>query len=96
MDNTVDIGMCLEDLLERRLVGDIDLVEDRPPPAQQLNAVQADLGRIVQAVDDNNIIAVLEEREGREGPNVASATVVDGDFVSDFYPRIDAPRPAAC
>ena len=44
--------------------------------AQQLNAVQADFGRVVQAVDDDDLVAVLEEGEGCEGANVASATVV--------------------
>lgn len=53
--------MRLEDLLEARLVGDIDLVEGGPLAAQQLDAVQADLGGVVQAVDDNHIVAVLEE-----------------------------------
>lgn len=81
MDNTIDIGMRLEDFLEGRLVGDIDLVEGGPLAAQQLDAVQADLGRIVQAVDDDHIVAVLEECEGRERSNVACATVVE-DIVS--------------
>lgn len=90
MDNTVDIGMRLEDLLERRLIRDIDLVEDGPLAAQQLDAVQADLGRIVQTVDDNHIVAVLEKCERRERSDVACATVVE-DIISTaiFYPRTE-------
>lgn len=93
MDNAVNIGMCLKDLLERRLIGDIDLVEDGPLAAQQLDAVQADLGRIVQAVDNNHIVAVLEKSEGRERSDVACATVVENIvstaiFIPALYPAI--------
>lgn len=89
MDNTVNIGMRLEDLLKRWLVGDIDLVENGPLAAQQLDAVQADLGRIVQAVYNNHIVAMLEKRQGRERSDVACATVVD-DIVSTaiFIPAL--------
>lgn len=89
--------MRLEDLLECWLVGDIDLVEDGPLAAQELDAVQADLGRIVQAVDNNHIVAMLEKSEGRERSDVACATVVE-DIVSTaiFIPRIDTPRSAVC
>lgn len=92
VDNTVNIGMRLKDLLKSWLIGDIDLVEDGPPAAQQLDAVQANLGRIVQAVDDNHIVSVLEEREGSERSDVASATVVEdivstAIFIPAFEPR---------
>lgn len=89
VDNTVNIGMRLKDLLKCWLVGDIDLVEDGPLAAQQLDAVQANLGRIVQAVDDDHIVTVLKECEGRERPNVASATFVE-DTVSTviFIPAL--------
>lgn len=93
MNNTVDIRMRFEDLLECWLIGDIDLVEDGPLAAQQLDAVQADLGRIVQAVDNNHIVAVLEKSEGRERSDVACATVVE-DIVSTaiFIPPALIPR----
>lgn len=81
--------MRLKDLLKCWLVGDINLVEDGPLAAQQLDAVQANLGRIIQAVDDDHIVTVLKECEGRERPNVASATVVE-DIVSTviFIPAL--------
>ncbi len=95
MNDAVNLRVCLEDLLERSLVGNIDLVEDWPPAAQQLNAVQADLGGVVQAVDNNHIVAVLEESEGCEGPNVASATAV---VISTtiFIPAFETPRCGVC
>lgn len=84
--------MRLEDLLEGRLVGDIDLVEDGPLAAQQLDAVQADLGGVVQAVDDNHIVAVLEECERRERSNVASATVVENTVSTAIFIPALKPR----
>jgi hypothetical protein len=50
-------------------------VERGPPAADELDAVECDLGRVVQVVDDDDIVVVLEERERREGANVAGATV---------------------
>lgn len=81
--------MRLEDLLKCWLVGDIDLVENGPLAAQQLDAVQADLGRIVQAVYNNHIVPMLEKCQGRERSDVACATVVD-DIVSTaiFIPAL--------
>jgi hypothetical protein len=94
VDDTVNIGMRLKDLLECWLIGDIDLVEDRPLAAQQLDAVQADLGRIVQAVDNNHIVAVLKKCEGREGSDIASATVVENIVSTTIF--IPALNPAIC
>ena len=71
VDNAVDLGVLGEDGVESGLVSDVDLVEDRAAAADQLDAVEGDLGRVVEAVDDDDIVAVLEEGEGREGPNVA-------------------------
>lgn len=74
MDNAVDIGVRLEDLVEASLVGDINLVEGRALLGDQLDAVQNDLGRVVETVDDDDLVAVLEEGHGGEGADVAGAT----------------------
>lgn len=61
LDDAVNGGVLLEDLVEGGLVGDVGLVEDRALPADQLHAVEGDLGGVVEAVDDDNIISVFEE-----------------------------------
>ncbi|GJC78324.1 hypothetical protein ColLi_01162 [Colletotrichum liriopes] len=66
VDDTVNLGVLLEDLIEAGLVGDVNLVEVGALAAQELNAVDGDLGRVVEAVDNDNIVAVLEQREGGE------------------------------
>lgn len=66
--------MLLENLVQRILVGNIELVKGRAFPANQLNAVHGDLGRVVEAVDNDDIVAVFEEGEGSEGPNVSGAS----------------------
>jgi hypothetical protein len=35
------------------------LVEYRPPAADELNTIEGDPGRVIEAVDDDNIVAVL-------------------------------------
>jgi len=44
VDNTVNIWVFSEDLLQSWLVGDVDLIEDGSLSTQQLNAVQTDFG----------------------------------------------------
>ena len=75
MDHAVNGRVRLEHGVERCLVRYIGLVERRPAAADELDAVERDLGRVVQVVDDDDIIVVLEERERRERANVAGATV---------------------
>ncbi|KAJ6444934.1 LOW QUALITY PROTEIN: putative quinone oxidoreductase [Purpureocillium lavendulum] len=74
VDDAVDGGVLGKDLVEALLVGDVDLVEGGPATAEKLDAVEGDLGRVVEAVDNDDIVAVLEEGEAREGANVAGAT----------------------
>lgn len=74
MDDAVDGWVLLKDRVEGRLVGHIDLVEGRALPAQELYAVEGHSRRVVQAVGDDDIIAVFKEREGSEGANVARSS----------------------
>ena len=75
MDNTVNVGVGLEHLVEAILHGDIELVELGLLAADELNAVDDLLGRVVQVVDDDDLVASLEESEGGERANVARSTV---------------------
>lgn len=74
VDNAVDIGVRLEDLVEASLVGDINLVEGRALLGDALDTVQNDLGRVVETVDDDDLVAVLEQGHSSERADVAGAT----------------------
>ncbi|GKT45248.1 uncharacterized protein ColSpa_05429 [Colletotrichum spaethianum] len=79
VDDAVDLGVLLEDGIEAGLVGNVDLVEVGALAAQELDAVDGDLGRVVEAVDNDHIVAVLEQGEGGEGANVAGTTASHQD-----------------
>lgn len=83
MDHAVNGGVLLEDLVEGRFVCNVCFVELGPLARDELDAVEGDLGRVVEVVDNHDIVAVLEERKGGEGANVASATA--GMIVSSAY-----------
>lgn len=74
MDDAVDGRVLLEDGVERRLVRHVGLVEEGPLAAEELDAVEGHDGRVVQAVDDDHVVAVLEEGERREGADVAGSS----------------------
>ena len=76
MDNAVDGRVLLEDGIERRLIRYVGLIEEGPLAAEELDAVEGYDGRVVEAVDDDDIIAVLEEGEGREGADIAGSSAV--------------------
>ena len=73
MNDTVDFRMPGEDAVESGLVGHVGLIKGGALAAYQLDAVDGDLGRVVEVVDNYDIVAVLEEGEGRERANIASA-----------------------
>lgn len=81
MDNTVDLRMRLKDFLERRLIDDVDFIEIRSLSTEQLDAVEDYFGRVVEAVDNNDVVAMFEECQRGEGTNVAGATVELGQRV---------------
>ena len=74
MDDAVDVWVLGKDTVERSLVGDINLVEGRSLAADQFNSIECDDGGVVEAVDDDDIVVVLEEGQRGERANVASAT----------------------
>lgn len=74
MNHTVNGRVLGEDLIDGLLICDVDLVEGGAATAEELNSVQRNLRGVVEVVDNHNIVAVLEESEGGEATNVASAT----------------------
>ena len=66
MDHIVNIGVLLENFVQRSLVCDIDLVEGRSFAANQLYAIDDLGGRIVKVVDNDDLVVSLQEGESRE------------------------------
>lgn len=75
VDNIVDVGMVGEDLLEGLLVGDVGIVEDGTLAGDGLNTVEDLLGRVVQVVDNDDLVVGLEQGEGCEAADVSGSTV---------------------
>ena len=78
MNDAVNVGVGLEDLVEGGLIGDIQLGELGLLAGDQLNALQGFGGGVVQIVRDDNLVASLEKSEGGEGANVARSTIDGG------------------
>ena len=76
MDDRVNLGVLVKDSVESLLVGQVNLVESGAASAELLDTVEDIFERVVEAVDDDNIVAVFEEGQGGEGANVAGATVM--------------------
>lgn len=76
VDDTVNVRVLLEDLVESVLVGDIGLVEFGPLAADELDAIQSDLGGVVEVIDNHDLVAVLQEGQRGERSDVAGATAI--------------------
>ncbi|KND92431.1 putative quinone oxidoreductase [Tolypocladium ophioglossoides CBS 100239] len=74
VNDAVNCRVLGKHVVKGLFVGHVDLVKVGPAAAEQLDAVDGDLGRVVEADDNDDIVAVLEQREGGEGANVARAT----------------------
>lgn len=75
MNNAVNVGVSLKDLVEAILMGDIDLDELGLLAANSLNTVEGLGGGVVQVISDNDLVASLEEGKGGEGANVTGTTM---------------------
>lgn len=78
MDDAIDLGVGGEDLVESGLVGDVGLVEAGPLAADELDAVEGDLGRVVETIDNDDVVAVLQQGQRGERADVARATARSG------------------
>jgi hypothetical protein len=61
-------------------------VEGRSLAAYELDTVKSDLGRVVEVVNDDDIIAGIEESQRREGANVARTTIPITMLVKTIVP----------
>lgn len=74
VDDTVDGGVLGKHLVQGLLVGDVDLVEVGSAASQQFDTVEGHFGRVVEAVDNDDIVAGIKQGQSREGANVARST----------------------
>jgi len=74
VDNTLNVRVFCEDLIQASFVCNINLVEDWALSAEKLYAVEGDLGGVVETVNDDDLVAMFEESETGEGSNVAGAS----------------------
>lgn len=74
MNDTVDVGVGLKDLVESILLGDIELNELGLLARDKLNTFQSLGRRVVQVVGHNNLVARLKQGKGGERANVARTT----------------------
>ena len=73
MDDIVNVRVRLEHPVEGGLVRDIEVDEERPLAADELDAVKDLGGGVVEVVGDDDLVVVLEQGERGEGANVAGA-----------------------
>lgn len=76
VNNAVNVGVRLENLVESGLIGHIELSELRLLARDQLNALESLVGGVVEVVCDNNFVASFEQSKSGEGANVTGTTVM--------------------
>lgn len=74
MDHIVNIWVVGEDLVQALLVCDVDIVQSWANTRDHLNAIDDFIGRVVQVVHNDNLVASLNEGESGEGADVAGAS----------------------
>ena len=74
VDDIVDVRVLLKHLVESLLVGDVALGVFGALAGDELDAVEDLVGRVVEVVDDDDLVVGLEEGEGREGSDIAGTT----------------------
>ena len=76
MNDIVNVWVLVKDLVESGFVGDVALVEGRALAADELDAVDDFSRRVVEVVDNDDLVVCLEQGEGGEGADVAGTTVL--------------------
>jgi hypothetical protein len=75
VDDIVNVGVVGENLVEGLFIGYVNIVEVGSLAADGLDAVDDLLGRVVEIVDNDDLVVGLEQGEGGKSTNVSSATV---------------------
>lgn len=66
MDDAVDFRVLVKHGVNGFFVCHVNLVEGRAAAANKLNAIKGNFRRVVETVNDDDIVAVLEKSEGGE------------------------------
>jgi len=74
--------MFVEHLTQFLLIRDINIVVLRPLPTDKLYAVNHLLERVVEIVNNDDLVSGFETRERGEGADIAGAAVTENGFVS--------------
>lgn len=74
VNHAVNLGVLVEDGVEALLVTDVDIVKVRALARQLLDAVDDVLKRVVQVVDNDDVVVGVEQGERREGANIAGSS----------------------
>lgn len=75
MNDAVDVWMRIEDFVDGSLIPHVNIMKLRASAADQFDAIERFLGRVVEIVKDNYVVVGLEQGKGSEGTNVAGPTV---------------------
>ena len=74
VDDRVNLRVLRKDGVQGGLVRHVGVVESGTAAAYQLNAVHGLDGRVVEVVDNDDVVAADEQLEGGERANVARST----------------------
>lgn len=74
VDDTVDVWVFGEDIVQGLLVVDVAGIALGSLAADELDAVDDFIGGIVRVVDNDDLVVGLEQGEGGEGADVAGTT----------------------
>ena len=75
VNDAVNVGMRCEDLVDGIFICHLALVEFRPFPTYQLDAVKGNGRGVVQVVDDDDLVSGLQKGQSGQGADVACASV---------------------
>lgn len=92
VDDRVNLGVLLEDIVKGLLVCNVHAVEVRTLAGEHLNAVDDLGGAIGEVVDDDDFVVGLEEGDDGEGTDVAAATGAGISPLGLFQLRRRGPR----
>jgi hypothetical protein len=74
VDHIVDIWMLVKDLVQSDLMGKVDSMEFWSHASEKLDAADDLVRGVVEIVNDDDLVASLDERKDGEGTNVAAAS----------------------
>jgi hypothetical protein len=81
MNDIVNVCIFCKDLVQSGFVCNVGAVQSRTGAGQQLNPVDYLVVRVVQVVDDDDLVSRLDESESGERANIAHTTAMQSEHV---------------